>query len=64
MPEDGITLERIRERAYDIWDRNHWPDGFDVEFWLVAEREPRARPNAATLPQAAFESEGIGPRSP
>ncbi|WP_264048402.1 DUF2934 domain-containing protein [Methylobacterium flocculans] len=39
MADDGITIERIRERAYDVWDRNHRPDGFDLEFWLIAERE-------------------------
>ena len=42
MSGHGITIERIRERAYDIWDRNHRPEGFDVEFWLMAERELRA----------------------
>ena len=42
MPDDEITIESIRERAYDIWDRNHRPEGFDVEFWLMAERELRA----------------------
>jgi hypothetical protein len=42
MSDYGITIERIRERAYDIWDRNHRPEGFDVEFWLMAERELRA----------------------
>lgn len=35
----GITFEAIRERAHEIWDRNHRPDGFDIEFWLLAERE-------------------------
>jgi hypothetical protein len=48
MPDDGITFERIRERAYDIWDRNHRPDGFDVEFWLLAERELRAEAAGGT----------------
>lgn len=48
MPDDGITFERVRERAYDIWDRNHRPDGFDVEFWLIAERELKAEAAAAT----------------
>lgn len=42
MSDHGITIERIRERAYDIWDRNHRPEGFDVEFWLMAERELKA----------------------
>ena len=42
--DDGapVPAERIRERAYDIWDRNHRPNGYEVEFWLLAERELRA----------------------
>ncbi len=48
MPNDGIPFERIRERAYDIWDRNHRPAGFDLEFWLMAERELRAEAATAT----------------
>jgi hypothetical protein len=34
--------EEIRERAYDLWDRNHRPDGYELEFWLMAERELKA----------------------
>ncbi|MER2269797.1 DUF2934 domain-containing protein [Methylobacterium oxalidis] len=37
-----ITLEQIRERAYELWERNHQLDGFEIEFWLMAERELRA----------------------
>lgn len=37
-----INFEQIRERAYDLWERNHKPEGFDIEFWLMAERELRA----------------------
>ena len=37
-----ITFEQIRERAYDLWERNHRPDGFEIEFWLMAERELKA----------------------
>ena len=40
MP-DAITFERIRERAYELWERNHKPEGFEIEFWLLAERELR-----------------------
>jgi hypothetical protein len=63
MPDDGITFERIRERAYDIWDRNHRPEGYDVEFWLMAERELRAEAAAATPVQADADSEDISPQS-
>ncbi|MFH6784779.1 MULTISPECIES: DUF2934 domain-containing protein [Methylobacterium] len=37
-----IPLAAIRARAYDIWERNHRPDGFEIQFWLLAERELRA----------------------
>ncbi|MGT2481266.1 DUF2934 domain-containing protein [Methylobacterium oryzae CBMB20] len=38
---DTITFEQIRERAYELWERNHRPEGFEIEFWLLAERELR-----------------------
>ncbi len=37
-----ISHDQIRERAYDLWDRNHRPNGYQLEFWLMAERELRA----------------------
>ena len=37
----AITFEQIRERAYELWERNHRPEGFEIEFWLLAERELR-----------------------
>nr|WP_246695313.1 DUF2934 domain-containing protein [Methylobacterium sp. P1-11] len=36
-----MTFEQIRERAYELWERNHRPEGFEIEFWLLAERELR-----------------------
>lgn len=41
-PSPEITFEQIRERAYELWERNHRPDGLEIEFWLAAERELRA----------------------
>lgn len=38
---DAIPFEQIRERAYELWERNHRPEGFEIEFWLLAERELR-----------------------
>ncbi|MCJ2073146.1 DUF2934 domain-containing protein [Methylobacterium sp. J-030] len=37
-----IAHDAIRERAYDLWDRNHRPAGYELEFWLMAERELKA----------------------
>ena len=31
--------DQIRQRAHEIWERNHRPDGKDEEFWHQAERE-------------------------
>lgn len=33
------SFEEIRERAYDIWERHHRPEGFEVQFWFMAQRE-------------------------
>lgn len=38
---DTITFEQIRERAYELWERNHRPEGFEIDFLLLAERELR-----------------------
>ncbi len=29
----------IRQRAYDLWDKDGRPDGMDQEYWFRAERE-------------------------
>ncbi|MGU3361793.1 DUF2934 domain-containing protein [Methylobacterium sp. M6A4_1b] len=58
MSDEEITFERIRERAHEIWERNHRPEGFEVEFWLMAERELRAARARNEPKTAAREPEG------
>lgn len=41
-PDDQIPDEEIRARARDIWDRHHRPEGYDLQFWLMAKRELEA----------------------
>ena len=36
--DQKISLQEIRDRAYELWDRNHRPEGMEIEFWLLAER--------------------------
>jgi hypothetical protein len=31
--------EKVRDRAYQLWDRAGQPEGRDQEFWFDAERE-------------------------
>ena len=45
--ESVIPHHEIRERAYDLWDRNHRPEGYELEFWLMAERELKAERRTA-----------------
>ena len=44
--EPPITATEIRQRAYELWERNHRPDGLEIEFWVMAERELRAERQA------------------
>lgn len=37
-----ISFEDIRERAYELWERHHRPEGFEIDLWLLAERELRS----------------------
>lgn len=58
------TFAQIRERAYELWERNHRPDGLEVQLWLAAERELRAEIRADPPPDgpAADASNGAEER--
>ncbi|WP_267427568.1 DUF2934 domain-containing protein [Methylobacterium sp. GC_Met_2] len=45
--EPVIADDEIRARAHDIWDRHHRPVGYDLQFWLMAERELKAERSQA-----------------
>lgn len=34
-----MDQEKIRDRAYQLWDRAGQPEGREQEFWFDAERE-------------------------
>ena len=50
--------QRIRERAYAIWEQKGRPEGKDREHWLRAEAEIAAEERGAAE-EAALEAEGI-----
>jgi hypothetical protein len=35
----AVSADEIRARAHDIWERHHRPEGYEMQFWLMAERE-------------------------
>jgi len=46
--------DKIRERAYEIWDRDGRQDGRDHDYWLQAERElGLGQAGAASVSEAA-----------
>ncbi len=50
--------ERIRERAYEIWERAGRPEGKTVEHWLQAESEIAAEEQGQAQ-EAELEAEGV-----
>lgn len=54
--EPRISHTEIQERAYDLWDRHHRPDGYELEFWFMAERELKAE--RRNTPSTLSEAEG------
>ena len=39
VPEDDDRLERIRRRAYELWQESGSPSDREMDFWLQAEAE-------------------------
>ncbi len=45
-PSDGNVEERIRQRAYELYEQEGRQEGRDEEYWLRAEAEIRGRKSA------------------
>ncbi len=54
-PMDEAQAQRIRERAYHLWEADGCPDHQDQEYWDRAETLTRMEeaPQAGTLPNPA-----------
>ncbi len=51
MPD--IEEQKIRDRAFQLWDQAGQPEGREEEFWFLAERELAERDEADTSEQNA-----------
>ena len=47
--------QRIRDRAYAIWQEQGCPEGCDYEHWLMAEQEVADASGTPVVPEAAPE---------
>jgi hypothetical protein len=54
------TEDQIRQRAHEIWERNHRPDGRDDEFWHQAEKELQGEHHSGDTP-ASLETPTVLP---
>lgn len=54
------SFEEIRERAHDLWERHHRSENYELEFWLMAERELRAERMARLEQEADSAEDGAG----
>lgn len=46
--------------GHNLWDRNHRPDGYELEFWLMAERELTAERRARLKQEARSAADDAG----
>jgi hypothetical protein len=43
------TEKEIKNRAYEIWERNGRPEGKEDEFWQLAEQELRSEDKSSPV---------------
>ena len=62
MPTETTRTESdIRLRAFELWNLRGRPHGYEVEFWLQAERELEGeRSGRPVLPDGDFVKSGSG----
>lgn len=44
------TQDRVRAKAYALWQESGQPDGQDVSFWLEAERQINGQADGLEMP--------------
>ena len=60
-----ISEQAIRQRSYEIWQRDGCPNGKAVDHWLRAEAELRAEFGSAVFPWDARDFRAfVVPRGP
>lgn len=55
-----VEVERIRERAYELWEQDGRPEGQDLDYWYRAEAELRGQGSSGLeAPSGASRSETV-----
>ena len=60
-----VTEDEIRRHATMLWEQRGRPEGYDLEFWLQAERELKLHGNSAGIsPNSGSARSGSGSDGP
>lgn len=57
QPMDPVIEERIRARAYQIWEEEGQPEGRDVEHWIRAVLELARDGELRLLPDGVLQTD-------
>lgn len=55
---DPVVEERIRARAYEIWEEDGRPEGRDVEHWIRAVLELARDGTIRLMPDGVLQTDG------
>ncbi len=63
------TQDRVRQRAYELWEQHGRSEGHEAEFWHQAERELKGEASSSDTSRgvsanAGYARSGSGPDGP
>jgi hypothetical protein len=67
--QDNETQDRVRQRAYELWEQHGRSEGHEAEFWHQAERELKGEASSSDTSRgvsanAAYTRSGSGSDGP
>ena len=64
MADDNETLERIRKRAYELWEADGRPDGQETSHWVQATTEVLTADNEHPIETVSRPDLNLSPSDP
>ena len=55
---DNETQDRVRQRAYELWEQHGPSDGHEAEFWYQAERELEGEASSSAMSRSVSANAG------
>jgi hypothetical protein len=48
-PNTNDIEDRVRQRAFELWEQRGRPEGYEAEFWYQAERELKGEGSSSDI---------------